>query len=344
MTFSILNFTKLNKAIDSCMKNVFILFLFIVLISSCSEPKLIIDVSQNNVKLTFKHYEKGLFNINREEIEKSLDELAKNYPAFINGNYKDPSKIFQLNSYLNNKLNVILYKDWEERIGSYNQFHNDLNTAFSHYNYYFPDDSLPTIYTYISGINYEEPIVITPKEIIIGIDLFYGKDYDYYSQFQIPNYISQTFRKEYVAPKVMRNLAKHKFAAFLKGETMLENMISLGKIEYFIEAMMPTMMDSARFQFTTKQMVWCYSHEKSFWKHLTMKKHLFSKDYHTYKKFLQPGPFVSSLERDSPGRAGIFIGYRIVKDFMDKNPKVTLQELMKNTDFTTIFKASKYNP
>ena len=75
-----------------------------------------------------------------------------------------------------------------------------------------------------------------------------------------------------------------------------------------------------------------------------MKQYLFSKDYHTYIKFLQHGPFVSSKERDSPGRAGIFIGYRIVKDFMDKNPEVTLEELMTNTDFTAIFKGSKYNP
>ena len=49
---------------------------------------------------------------------------------------------------------------------------------------------------------------------------------------------------------------------------------------------------------------------------------LFSKGYRAYKKFLQPGPFVSSLERDSPGRAGIFIGYRIVKDFMNKFNKL----------------------
>jgi hypothetical protein len=326
------------------MKNVFNLFLFILLFSSCQEPKLIIDVSKNNVSLNFKHYEQDLFNLKRTNIENELDVIARRNPHFFKGEYKNPSTIFQLNSYLNNNLNTILYKDWEKRIGNYNQFYIDLNAAFSHYNYYFPEDSLPTVYTYISGINYEEPIAITQKEIIIGIDLFYGKDYDYYSQFQIPKYISKTYRKEFIAPKVMRKFAKQKYAAFLTGENMLENMIALGKIEYFIEAMMPRSMDSTRFQFTKKQMIWCYSHEKSFWKYLTMNNFLFSKDYHTYKKFLQHGPFVSSLERDSPGRAGIFIGYRIVKEFMAKNQEVKLQDLMVNTDFTAIFKDSKYNP
>lgn len=303
-----------------------------------------VDVSQSKVNLTFKHYEQDLFTIKKAEIKKSLDDLAKMYPVFVNGDYKNPTKIFELNNYLNNDLNKKLFNDWSKRIGNYDQFTHDLNTAFTYYHHYYPSDSLPEIYTYISGVNYEEPIIIRPREIIIGIDLFYGKDYESYPKLQIPQYISQTFRKEYVAPKVIRNFAKRKFASYLNGSNMLENMIALGKLEYFVEAMMPQMMDSARFQFTTQQMIWCYSHEHSFWKHLTLKQYLFSKDVHTFKKFLQPGPFVSSLERDSPGRAGVFIGYRIVQDYMNKNPEVTLQDLMINTDFTAIFKASKYNP
>jgi hypothetical protein len=121
-------------------------------------------------------------------------------------------------------------------------------------------------------------------------------------------------------------------------------MIGLGKIEYFIEAMMPRVMDSIRFQFTSNQMIWCYSNEKVFWKHLAMKEYLFSKDYRNYKKFIHHGPFASSLERNSPGRAGIFIGYKIIKEFMRRNPDVTLKELMHNRDFTSIFRNSKYNP
>ena len=77
----------------------------------------------------------------------------------------------------------------------HNQFERSikqkLNIAFSHYKYYFKDDSLPIIYTYISGVNYEEPIVVNENEILIGIDLFYGEDYEVYNQLQIPKYISK---------------------------------------------------------------------------------------------------------------------------------------------------------
>jgi len=326
------------------MKNVIILFLFTISLLSCSEDSLFVDISQSKSSIDFRHYEQDLFNIDRNDLKKSLDEIAAKYPIFMDENYKDPAKINQLNDYLNNELSIKLFRDWKNKIGSYNTIKKELNHAFSHYRYYFKNDQTPIIYTYISGINYEEPIVVNNNEILIGIDLFYGPDYEVYNQFQIPQYLSKNNKIEYLTPVVMRRFAQQKFANFIYGETLLENMIGLGKIEYFIEAMMPRVMDSIRFQFTSNQMIWCYSNEKVFWKHLAMKEYLFSKDYRNYKKFIQHGPFASSLERNSPGRAGVFIGYRIIKEFMRRNSDVTLKELMHNRDFTSIFRNSKYNP
>ena len=327
------------------MKNVVILFLFTIsLLFSCSDERLNIDTSGINVQLNFKHYEQDLFTIDRNNIESSLDALASKHPAFISDDYKEPTKLQELNTYLNNELNTKLFKDWEAKIGTYNAIETELNNAFTHFKHYYPNDSTPTIYTYISGVNYEEPIIIDNNNIIIGIDMFYGKNYKAYQQLKIPQYLSRTYDKKYITPIVFREFITQKFAPFFSGKTMLENMISLGKVEYFIEAVTPQLHDSIRFQFTTSQMNWCYGHEKAFWKHLTIKGLLFSNDYHTYKRFLQPGPFASSMERESPARIGIYIGYRIVKDFMDENPEVSLNELMTNTNFTAIFKASKYNP
>ena len=254
------------------MKNVVILFLFTIGLISCSESSLIIDVSDSKSSLDYRHYEQDLFNLNTEDLSGSLDELAPKYPAFINGDYKDPTKLVQLENYLRNELNIKLYNDWDSQIGNYQKMKEELNLAFSHYKHYFPDDTLPTVYTYISGINYEEPIIVNQKEILIGIDLFYGEDYEAYNQLQIPKYISKNNKYEYISPVVIRAFAQKKFASYIHGETLLDNMIGLGKLEYFIEAMMPTVMDSIRFQFTTNQMIWCYSHEKSLQKYITYRK------------------------------------------------------------------------
>ena len=102
-----------------------------------------VDVSQSKVNLTFKHYEQDFFTIKKAEIKKSLDDLAKMYPVFVNGDYKNPTKIFELNNYLNNDLNKKLFNDWSKRIGNYDQFTHDLNTAFTYYHHYYPSDTLP---------------------------------------------------------------------------------------------------------------------------------------------------------------------------------------------------------
>ena len=81
------------KAIDSCMKNVFILFLFTVLAYACTDPKLMVDVSQSKVNLTFKHYGTIYLPSKKQRLKKSLDDLAKMYPVFVNGDYKNPTKI-----------------------------------------------------------------------------------------------------------------------------------------------------------------------------------------------------------------------------------------------------------
>lgn len=315
-----------------------------IFLFSCTPSLLEVDTSTSQVDLQFKHYEQALFTTTPQEIPAQLEKWAQEFPPFVNGDYKNPANHYALKDYISNELNQKLWKDWSEKIGDYTQIENELTNAFSHYKYYYPEDSVPPIYTYISGINYEEPIILSQDGILIGIDLFYGADYLPYKELQIPGYLSKNNRKEYITPTVIRKFAMHKFKNYINGSDMLESMIGLGKIEYFVEAMMPQMNDSMRLQFTSEQMNWCYTHEGAFWKHLTMKDLLFSKDLHVYKKYLQHGPFVSSLERDSPGRAGIYIGYQIVKNYMEKNSDVSLNELMVESDLKAIFSAAKYKP
>ena len=52
--------------------------------------------------------------------------------------------------------------------------------------------------------------------------------------------------------------------------------------------------------------------------------------------------YLEQIDNDSPGRVGRYIGWQIVKQYMDKHP-VSLKKLL-ITDAETIFKTSKYKP
>jgi uncharacterized protein YjaZ len=75
------------------------------------------------------------------------------------------------------------------------------------------------------------------------------------------------------------------------------------------------------------------------------KKLLFSTDTKLNKRFLENAPFSKFYlhqDRQSPGRIGVWIGWQIVKSFMQNND-VSLQKLL-TTDSEDIFNKSRYKP
>ena len=92
-------------------------------------------------------------------------------------------------------------------------------------------------------------------------------------------------------------------------------------------------------------MEWANDNENFVWTYFVEKELMFSSDNKLTKRFINVAPFSKfylSIDNDSPGMIGKFIGWRIVKSYM-KNNKTTLVEmiLMNPTD---IYNKSKYKP
>src|SRR5436305_11209604 len=75
------------------MKKLAFVSFIVICIYSCSNKKNIPDVSNIDVELTIKRFDKDLFSIDTIKISTALTQLQKNYPVF-------------LNDYLNNILAV----------------------------------------------------------------------------------------------------------------------------------------------------------------------------------------------------------------------------------------------
>ena len=70
---------------------------------------------------------------------------------------------------------------------------------------------------------------------------------------------------------------------------------------------------------------------------------MYANDPAITKDYMNDAPKTAVLGEASPGFIGQFVGWQIVKKWMDKNDKVTPEQLM-NTDGKTIFKEAKYKP
>jgi len=80
------------------------------------------------------------------------------------------------------------------------------------------------------------------------------------------------------------------------------------------------------------------------WISLIENKLLFSDNQMDIRKLTGPAPFTYFFSNESPGRAGIWIGWQIVKQFAKRNPSMSLKQIMEETDYQKILHVSGYNP
>jgi uncharacterized protein YjaZ len=62
------------------------------------------------------------------------------------------------------------------------------------------------------------------------------------------------------------------------------------------------------------------------------------------RKLTGEAPFTSYFSKESPGRAGVWLGFRIVESYMMKNPGIKIEEMIKNTNVQGILEKAKYSP
>jgi uncharacterized protein YjaZ len=71
---------------------------------------------------------------------------------------------------------------------------------------------------------------------------------------------------------------------------------------------------------------------------------LFSQEESVYRNYIQESPFTKPFGNVSPGRFGLFLGWKIVKAYMENNPNITLEQLMQTTDLQMILNKSAFKP
>jgi hypothetical protein len=91
-------------------------------------------------------------------------------------------------------------------------------------------------------------------------------------------------------------------------------------------------------------MKFCLNNEDQMWTYLIEHDLLFSSDKFIIRKLTGEAPFTSYFTNESPGKAAIWIGFRIIESYMERNRDISLSEMMKNTDVQNILDNAKYNP
>lgn len=331
------------------------LVLSLILISgaSCKRSHYKVNTSKIDVDIQIKRLEKDLFTLDPEEIGSALPSIRNKYGDFLQlfswvintGDINNSSFPDFLVRFCTDKQNNDVYDLTMSLYPDLKSIEEELNGAFRHYLYYFPEKSVPAVYSCITGFNNS---IITGDSILgIGLDRYLGDDCKYYPMLEIYNYMAIRMTPENIVSDCIFGWAASEWDFSVlnyQADNVLTEIIHLGKLKYFEKCMMPEKSDEIIFGFTTDQLKFCRNNESQMWLYLIENKLLFSSDQLAIRKLTGEAPFTSYFTNESPGRAAVWLGFRIVEEYMFKNPEIKIDELMSDTEIQSILEKSKYSP
>ena len=327
----------------------------LLLLFSCNPSTYKIDIDNIDLEIKIKRLEKELFELTVDSLTYSIPRLENNYGRFyelfnyvINiGETNSPYYPRYIKSFISDRTNREVYQAAIREFPDINVLEKELTEAFKHYKYYFSEKTIPDIYTFISGFN--ASIIIDTNILAIGLDRYLGAECEYYNQLALSEYQRANMYKEKIVTDCMFAWVSTEWYFNKEGSrelvnNVLNNIIYEGKLMYLVKSLVPREDIGIIMGFSADQMKFCRRNEKQMWTYLIEHKLLFSSDRMTVNKLIGEAPFTSYFPSDSPGRAAVWIGYRIVEQYMRKNPELTLTDLMDNDDYQLILEGSGYNP
>ena len=229
----------------------------------------------------------------------------------------------------------------QELFADITDLQHSLNTGFSRLHYLYPEWEIPRVYLFVSGFN--SSVMYYDNNMGVGIDMYLGSDYPYYNQV-VYNYQKQTMRKECVAGDVLSMYLAYNIPYNSKYNRLLEQMIFRGKQLFLLSQLLPEEPAWEVIGYSKEQWDWCETYEQAIWNRIMEKRDLFKTESNVRVSYLNEGPFTAEISQESPGRLGIWVGWRIVDSYMRNNEHVTIQELMSEGDAQKILEQSFYKP
>jgi hypothetical protein len=249
-----------------------------------------------------------------------------------------------MRDYLTNPRNIDFYHAVKDKFRDLTQIEKDLAEGFRHIRYYFPAAEIPRVYSYISGGDYENPVQFSDSVLIIALDTYLGQGFKPYLSDGLSLYKTQRMTPDHIVPDCMRACVNQFIPSDISLNTFLDQIIHAGKRLYLLDASIPDIAQSLKISYTTEQYTWAVKNEKHVWSAIIENRMLYSTDMQTQRLFLADGPFTAAFGKESPPRLGEWIGWQIVKSYMNNHPEITLQQLLKKNDAQEILMQSGYKP
>ncbi len=305
---------------------------------SCQKDSKVNDEAEEmNLELDVIRFDK----IFAQAEPQDLGELKTRFPDLFPSQIPDSLWIEKMNDTLQNEINnevLKVFPDFDTEQKRIERFYKYLSY---HFEFFKPPNKVITL---AEEVNYRNKIVLSEDGFpLISLDNYLGKDHKFYQG--LPQYIAFMQDKKFMISDLAKLYAEE---ILLRNEerTFISDMIYHGKVLYLKDILMPFETDTQKIYYSDEDLKWAKENETQVWAFFVENKLIFSTDNRLADRFLNLAPyskFYLELDSESAPRIGQYIGWQIVRKYMEKNPESTLDKLIE-TEAEEIFKASNYKP
>lgn len=343
------------------MKLVTKLFAFIlsssfVLMLGCKNKKNVPDVSHIKVQLSINRFEQDFFKADTNNLSSSFDKIGEKYNQFL------PDYLFQIlglqphldstikeaKLFLKDSIYNAIYKESQQQFKNMDDEKAELTKALQLTKYYFPSYNLPSnLTTFVGPLDGYGCVLTSYGTLAVGLQGFLGKSFELYTNGYIaqtyPSYKTRRFERQYIATSCISNIINEIYPTQSTGKPLVERFVELGKKHYVLDALLPYTHDTVKTGYTQAQLTGCIKNEKVIWGYFVQNNLLYEREPSLINPYLNDGPKTPEISDAAPGNIGLFVGWQIVKQYMEKNKTKTLQQLLA-TPAKTIFTEVAYAP
>ncbi len=311
-----------------------LIFLVLISVSCDTQSKEEQEIEKISIDLEVTRFDKKFAQVTAE----NLPELKAEYPYLFPEKFTDSMWMAKATDTIQQELNV----EVEKAFPVFSAEEDGIYDLFQHTKYYFPSFNTPHVITITSEVDYRNKVLLTPDYLFISLDTYLGKDHPFYIGLQ--EYLKKNFEKDQILPDVANEIAE-KFVPQPESKTFLAHLLYYGKILYLKDKLLPKVADSHKIGYSEEELEWANANEEEVWRYFVERELIFDSNTDLYSRFLYPAPFSKfylELDSESPARIGQYIGWQMIRQYMDKN-KVSVQEML-STRAETIFNKANYKP
>jgi hypothetical protein len=321
------------------LRYLFSLLVLVFFVVSCGNNPLDVDVSSIKSEVKFVQVDSIYFSSSAKDRIKFNKSFLSSFNELYRFTYEKGLKInTKVDSTFSNQVNQF-YKDpyikeleieLKKSFSDLSNEKNQIQDALKHLKYHFPKAKQPKHIVFFNAL-FSYNAIATNDDVGVGLEWYLGQSNKVIKKLPAQNvyeYMKQGMERKFM----VRDIVFQWVYAHIQAPTdakFAEDMISWGKLMYCIEAAMPTAEKAIIARYSAEKYKWAEENEKQIWTYFVDQKLLFKSDEMLKLGCFNEAPQTAGLPKESPDRLGQFIGWKMVRKYMESHSDLLLDQLLK---------------